>query len=132
MQVGIRVKSIVTDNFEGQNGLRQGCTIAPVLFKIYSNAMVGRWFSQSGEAGMPILYQHGKKPVRDRTTKSRLLKVLVTESQFANDLAMYTATLGKRFMHSCFGLTVSLLKTKGLTVGSALSEDDASVWSHAR
>ena len=38
----------------------------------------------------PILYQHGWKLVGDRTTKSRLLKVLVTESQFADDLAIRT------------------------------------------
>ena len=82
---------------------------------------------------MPILYQHGRKLVGDRTAKFRLLKVHVTESQFADDLATYTVTrealvlASKRFVRfaSCFGLTVSLPKTKGLAVGSALSEDDA-------
>ena len=83
---------------------------------------------------MPILYQHSRKLVEDRTAKSRLLKVHVTESQFADDLAMYTVTCaafvsaGERFVRlaSCFGLTVSLPKTKGLAVGSGLSEDDVS------
>ena len=46
------------------------------------------WCSQSGEAGVPILYQHGRKLVGDRTAKSRLLKVQMTESQFADDLAL--------------------------------------------
>ena len=92
MQAGVRVGSTVTDNFEVQNGLRQGCTMAPVLFNVYFNTMVAWWRSQSGEAGVPILYQHGRKLVGDRTAKSRLLKVHVTESQFADDLAMYTVT----------------------------------------
>ena len=134
MQAGVRVSSTVTDSFEVQNGLRQGCTMAPVLFNIYFNAMVGMWRGQSGEAGVPILYQHGRKLVGDRTAKSRLLKVHVTESQFADDLAMYTVTrealvsASKRFVRlaSFFGLSVSLPKTKGLAVGSALSEDDVS------
>ena len=41
MQAGVRVGSTVTDSFEVQNGLRQGCTMAPVLFNVYFNAMVG-------------------------------------------------------------------------------------------
>ena len=133
MQAGVRVGSTVTDNFEVRNGLRQGCTMAPVLFNVFFNAMVAWWCSQSGEAGMPILYQHGRKLVGNRTAKSRLLKVHVTESQFADDLAMYTVTCAALFQRerfvrlaSCFGLTVSLPKTKGLAVGSALSEDDVS------
>ena len=134
MQAGVRVGGTVTDSFEVRNGLRQGCTMAPVLFNVYFNAMVGMWRGQSGEAGVPILYRHGRRLVGDRTAKSRLLKVHVTESQFADDLAMYTVTrealvsASKRFVRlaSCFGLTVSLPKTKGLAVGSALSEDDVS------
>ena len=124
------MENTVTDNFKVRNGLRQGFTMASVLFNVYFNGMVARWGSQSGEAGIPILYQHGRKLVGDRTAKSRLLKVLVTESHV---LAMQTVTraalvlAGKRFIRlaSCFGLTVSLSKTKGLAVGSVLSENDA-------
>ena len=75
----------------------------------------------------------GNYVVGDRAAKSRLLKVLVTESQFADDLAMYTVTCvvfvsaRETFVRlaSYFGLTVSLPKTKGLAVESALSKDDA-------
>ena len=63
--------------------------MTPVLFNVYFNAMVAMLHSQSGEADVPILYQHGRKLVKDRTAKSRLLKVFVTESQFVDDLAMY-------------------------------------------
>ena len=78
MQAGVRVRNAVTNCFEVRNGLRQGCTMAPTLFNIYFSAMVTRWHSQSGEAGVPILYKHGRKLVGDRTAKSRLLKVQVT------------------------------------------------------
>ena len=33
----------------------------PTLFNIYFNAMVTRWCSQCGEAGVPILYKHGRE-----------------------------------------------------------------------
>ena len=72
MEAGVRVGSTVTDNFEVQNGLRQGCKMAPVLFNVYFNAKVARWCNQTGEADVPILYHHGRKLVRDRTAKSRL------------------------------------------------------------
>ena len=78
--------------------------MAPVLLNVYFNDMVAWWHSQSGEADVPILYQHGRKLVGDRTAKSRLLKVLVTESQFIDDLAVHTVTraalvlAGKRFV----------------------------------
>ena len=82
MQAGVRVGSTVTDNFKVRNGLRQGCTIAPVLFNVYFNAR---------EEKLVCLFyiNHGRRLVEDRTAKSRLLKVLVTESQFADDLVMY-------------------------------------------
>ena len=96
--------------------------------------MVTRWCSQYEEIGVTVLYKHGRKLVGDRTVKSRLLKVQVTESQFADDLALYTVTRAAlesadgRFVDvaSCCGLTVSLVKTKGLAIGATLGEDDAS------
>ena len=134
MQAGVRVGSSVTDCFEVQNGLRQGCTMAPTLFNIYFNAMVSRWRSQNEEAGMTVLYRHGRKLVGDRTAKSRFLKVQVTESQFADDLALYAVSrtafesISRRFVQeaSCYGLTVSLQKTKGLVLGAAVGVDDVS------
>ena len=99
--------------------------MAPTLFNIYFNAMVGRWHIQSVEARVPILYKHGRKLVGDRTAKSRLLKAHVTESQFTDDLALSAVTrttfesASMSFVEvaSYFGLTVSFPKTKGLAVG---------------
>ena len=76
--------------------------------------MAAKWRSQSGEADVPILNQHSRKLVGNRTAKSRLLKVHVTESRFADDLAMYIVTyaaLGSRFVKlaSSFGPTISSL-----------------------
>ena len=47
---------------------------------------------------MLILYKHGLKLVRYQTSKSRLLREQVTESQFADELALYTVT--RKFFES--------------------------------
>ena len=59
----------------------------------------------------------------------------MTQSQFADDLVLYTVTrsalesAGGRPVEeaSCCGLTVSLPKTTGLAIGATLSEDDVSL-----
>ena len=72
--------------------------------------------NQSGEAGVPNLYKHGRKLIGDQIVKSRLLKVQVTGSQFTDDLALYTVTctafesIGRKFVQvaSFYGLIISL------------------------
>ena len=43
MYVVVRVGSTATDSIEVQNGLKQGCTIAPTLFNICLSAVVADW-----------------------------------------------------------------------------------------
>ncbi len=56
------------------------------------------------EAGIDVLFRHGRKLVGDRTAKSRLNLVRVSESQFADDVALYASnrtcleSLGKKFV----------------------------------
>ena len=78
-----------------------------------------------------MLYKHGRRLVGDRTAKSRLLKVQVSKSQFADDLALYAPnraafkSAGRQFVQvgAHFGLTVSTSKTKGLAMGTVPSGD---------
>ena len=66
--------STVTDNFEVRNGLRQGCTMAPVLFNVYFNAMVARWHSQSGEAGVPHFVSAWQEASRRQNCKIQIVE----------------------------------------------------------
>ena len=132
MHAEVRVGSTETDRFEIRNGLWQGCTLAPTLFNIYFSAMVADWRNRSSGAGVSVLYKHGRKLVGDRTAKSRLSEMRVTESQFADDVALYATcrdsfeSVAAEFVKvvSEWGLTVSTEKTKGMVVGEGLNESD--------
>ena len=41
------------------NGLCQGCTMAPILFNLFFNAVVEAWQSRCTDNGIEILYKAG-------------------------------------------------------------------------
>ena len=104
--------------------------MAPTLFNVYFNTMVSVWCEKCGQIGVPVLYKYGRKLVGDHTVKSRLLRVRISESQFADDLALYAVdhamfeSAGRKFVH-IGNQAVSILKIKGLAMG-AINEGDVS------
>lgn len=106
--------------------------MAPTLFNIFFSAVVSSWRSSCGVAGIEALYKLERKLVGDRTAKAKLDKVKVTESQFADDVALYATsrasfeTVAKSIVHESkrWGMTVSLTKTKGMVLGQSVSEGD--------
>ena len=92
---GMSVKVIVgqefTESFDVCNGLRQGCTMAPVLFSLYFGAVVDDWRRKCSTVGVEFRYKLGRKLVGDRTRKSQLLLDVITESHFA-DAALYATS----------------------------------------
>ena len=77
--------------------------------------------------------KHSRKLVSDRTAKSRLSEIRVTETQFADDVATYCQTrealelVTSEFVRTAseWGLTVSTQKTKALVVGGHLAATDS-------
>ena len=93
---GMSAKVIVGQTFTEPigvcNGLRQGCTMAPVLFSLYFGAVVDDWRSKCLTAGVEFRHKLGRKLVGDRSAKSRLLLDVITESQVADDAALYATS----------------------------------------
>ena len=71
MEATVRIGSMTSGGIQVHNGLRQGCTLAPSLFNVYFCAMVTNWRDSCPQAGVPVLYKHGRKLVSDRTAKAR-------------------------------------------------------------
>ena len=84
-----RVSDGTTGDLNVRDGLRQGCTMAPVLFNLYFSAMVASWRSHCLEAGVSVRYQVERKLVGDRTAKARLKETENTKSKFADYAALY-------------------------------------------
>ena len=129
MRAAVLVKGRYSDSFVVRNGVRQGCTIAPVLFNLYFCAMVDDWRKQCPQAGVTFCYRHGCKLIGDRTPKSQLLRSCVTASKFADDDALYAAscegfvTVVPLFVAvaGLWGLTVNLVNSKGMVMALELT-----------
>ena len=128
----VRVGDDLTKDIEVTNWLRQGCTLAPILCNLYFSAVVACWRARCPQAGVTVRYRIGRKLVGDRTAKSRLQEIRMTESLFADGVAVYAATkealeqVAAMFVNTAanWGLTVSLEKTKLLTLGKQLKPED--------
>ena len=88
MKAEITVDGATTPLIEVNNGLRQGCTIAPSLFNLYFSPVVEEWRRKCQPFRVDVLYKCGGKLVGDRTRRPSMMTV--TELQFADDAAVVT------------------------------------------
>ena len=117
------------------SGRKKKCVCVCVcVYPLYYSAVVLNWKQRCPGAGVNVRFKHGRKLVGDRTAKSRLTTMRVTESQFADDTAVYTRTSDafeqatNVFIQTAndWGLTVNINKTKGMVVGHHSNESEVS------
>ena len=140
MKAKIRLDGELLEDINVENGLRQGCCMAPVLFNLYTTLVIERWQDQmadSEEVGVTVQYKQDKKLFR-RYTKN-VNKQKISECLFADDGALLassrsgaeTAATVYQETSRKFGLTVNTIKTKHMVVGrEATSSDEESLPVH--
>ena len=127
MRGTVQFDGTMSDTFPIQNGVKQGCVLAPTLFGIYFAVMLSQAFENSTEG----VYLHSRSDgklfnIARLRAKTKIHKVLVRELLFADDAALVSHTEGglqdliDAFSDACndFGLKISLTKTEIMTQGS--------------
>ena len=71
MRTFVHVKGMCLDSFT----VRNGCTMAPVLFNLYFCDMVADWRRQFPQAEVTFCYCHGHKVIEDHRVASSFVAV---------------------------------------------------------
>ena len=137
MKATVRVGGGATDELCVENGLRQGCTMAPILFNLYFGVVVQAWLCtlQSAEMSVGVsihshingdLFSCAKRRQRDRVFSN------LSDFEFADDAVLISQCRDSAVwavstfceVASKFGLSVNCAKTKFMVVGSGVVEED--------
>ena len=111
----------VSDAFPVQNGTKQGCVLAPILFNLFYAAMMTDALNDN-EAGVKLTYRldGGIFNLRRLQAKTKVKDVLSSDFLYADDCCLVAHTLADaqhvtdRFARSAsrFGLSINVKKTE--------------------
>ena len=133
METRIRVDGELLEEIQVNNGLRQGCTMAPTLFNLYASVVAERWTEAVQgieEAGIELHYKLDQQLFR-RSTRGAS-KVRALEGEFADDVVLVASSreAGEPAGRACVDVTkvlrmpVNRSKTKVIVVGHGVTEQD--------
>ena len=133
MKASVRVDGELLEEFEVTNGLRQGCTMAPILFNLYACVVAERWVERVKEitdVGTLILCKQDNRLFRSSTRNAR--EVLLQKGEFADDVVLLAcsrvaACAAIRVyveVANSLGLTVSFPKTKFMVIGNEVTVEE--------
>jgi len=94
MQAKIITGGTISDGFEVKNGVRQGCCLASLLFKIYAAAWTNEW-NTTAATGIPLkytidvtIYRHAQDTNRSETGNP----IVVKNGQYIDDAVSLSST----------------------------------------
>ena len=133
MSAKIRIEGSLLEQINVNNGLRQGCCLSPVLFNLFSCAVLEHWKQKLNGVdgvGVHLCYKYDQKLFR-RYIKNAS-HCLLSDCLFADDGALLASSRAgmelsiKEYQSTCssFGLTVSAPKTKHMVSGRMTVESD--------
>ena len=112
MEARIRVDEELLEKIEMNNGLRQGCTMAPTLFNLYAGVVAEKQteaMQDVKDVGMELLYKLDQQLFR-RSTRGAS-EVTVDKEEFADDVVLVASTreaaqtVGKAWTPAGCGMT---------------------------
>ena len=92
MKARICLNGTTLDEIHVENGLRQGCCMAPVLFNLYTCLAVEKWLDRVDRhvgVGITVKYKYDEKLFRRYIRNASEREI--TECLFADDGAEFTA-----------------------------------------
>ena len=111
----------VSDAFKVENGTKQGCVLAPILFALYFAVML-KTALQNNSFGVPVCFRTtgGLFNIRRFTAKTKTSLAKICDLLFADDCALVSHSMEElqaivdSFSKACksFGLTISIKKTE--------------------
>ena len=131
MEARIRVDGELLEIIEVNNGLRQGCTMAPTS---YAGVVAEKWteaVQDVEDAGVELLYKLYQQLFMRSTRDAS--EVTGDKGEFVDDVVLVASTreaaqavLGRAYIGitRALGLTVSLNKTKFMVVGCGVTDED--------
>ncbi|XP_065176365.1 uncharacterized protein LOC135806138 [Sycon ciliatum] len=132
MTATIIVNGSPTEGFPVCNGLRQGCTMAPVLFNLFAGAVMERWCArvqERGVSGFPLrTCADGQLFKRSKRGND----MVITDGEFADDAALFAPSHSdaQRMLEifaevsGAFGLSLNMAKTVFMAVGHQINDSD--------
>ena len=135
MKATVRTDGGITNEIVVENGLRQGCTMAPVLFNLYFGVVVQAWLQRLQFLNIPVgvtIQSYINGNLFSRTRRNVGQSNRVSDFEFADDAVLLATDreLAIRAL-SCFyevasefGLTVNCAKTKFMVVGDRIKDED--------
>ncbi|XP_065197534.1 uncharacterized protein LOC135829055 [Sycon ciliatum] len=133
MSASIRLGADLLDPFPVGNGLRQGCTMAPILFNLFMVAVVEKGHATiANDEDIGIQVSQFRRDCLFNTRLRECRRVTITECQFADDSSLFAKTYGGaeralatfRQVAASFGLSVNLGKTKFMPMGVGVVASD--------
>ena len=127
MSACVRLGNSHTDSITIYNGLRQGCTIAPVLFNLYFSSVIEKWLTDmKATSSDEVILKFNVDGRLFHGPRSRHLTMSMADLEFADDAVLIALnrtsaqTALTTFDNVCcqFGMIVSASKAKFMVCGA--------------
>ena len=134
MSAKVRVGTGHTNQIPVNNGLRQGCSIAPVLFNLFFMLVLEKWHAEMDKLdpdhGVSFRFNINGNLFNGPRTSHQSKST--DDLEFADDAIListsrastHTALTTFAAVATSFGLTVNFIKTKFMACGVGISDDD--------